>query len=75
MAMQTGWIHQMYTVDIVTYWSCSNSKAYASNTFMNNITNDNREAFLLSVVNLKTTFCNKKHYYILRTELFKDHRN
>ena len=53
------------TVAIATYWSCRNSKAYASNTFMNIITNDNREAFLPSVVNLKTTFCNKKHYFVL----------
>ena len=48
-----------------TFWSCSNVKFYANNTFMAIITNANREALLPSLENLKRTSCSKDHYYVL----------
>ncbi|XP_015747709.1 PREDICTED: uncharacterized protein LOC107327486 [Acropora digitifera] len=52
--------------DPSTFWSCSSVNFYANNTFMAIITNANREALLPSVENLKSVFCNEKHYYVLK---------
>lgn len=53
-----------------TYWSCSNTDAYANNTFMTIITNASGEALLPSVESLYAKHgCNKGAYFYTLDEV------
>ena len=59
------------SVTSASYWSCTNLKRYASNTFMTIITNANRKALMpteedLKMFNFRNHSCNQiKHFYVL----------
>ncbi|XP_068732252.1 uncharacterized protein [Montipora capricornis] len=55
------------SVDDASYWSCTNSNGYASNTFMTIITNANKKALLPTEQDLKAFKgrSHGKHFYVL----------